>query len=120
MATRTFIQHVAGSFFTNGKEYKNIKGTIEINDNGIFVNGSPIEEYKEPPVFKLVVEGSVESIETENADVEVKGFVHSVTSKNGNITCGDVMGNVDSKNGNVHCGRVAGDVTTKNGNIHRG
>lgn len=120
MSTRTVINQMSGSFWANGKEYKNIKGTIEINDDGIFVDGKPIEEYKEPPVFKIVVEGSVESIETENADVEVKGSVNTITSKNGNVTCGDVMGNVDSKNGNVCCGNVAGDVTTKNGNIMRG
>lgn len=120
MSTRTVINQMSGSFWANGKEYKNIKGTIEINDDGIFVDGKPIEEYKEPPVFKIVVEGSVESIETENADVEVKGSVNTITSKNGNVTCGDVMGNVDSKNGKVCCGNVAGDVTTKNGNIMRG
>ena len=116
----TIINQCAGSFWANGKEYRNIKGTIEINDRGVFVNGKPIEEYKEPPVFKIVIEGNVESIETENADVEVKGSVTNVTSKNGNVTCGSVMGNVESKNGNVCCGSVAGDVTTKNGNILRG
>lgn len=119
MATRTIINQCKGSFWANGKEYKNINGTIEINDNGIFVNGKPIEEYKEAPVFKIVVEGNVESIDTENADVEVKGSVNTITSKNGNVTCGDVTGNVDNKNGNVMCGKVAGDVTTKNGNIMR-
>ena len=117
---KTIINNIFGSFWANGKEYKNIKGTIEINDNGIFVDGKPIEQYKEPPVFKIEVTGNVESIETENADVEVKGSVNTITSKNGNVTCGDVTGNVDSKNGNVHCGKVAGDVTTKNGNIMRG
>lgn len=120
MATRTIINSCKGSFSLNGKEYKNISGTVEITDNGIFVNGKPIEEYKEPPVFKVIIEGSVESIETENADVEVKGSVGTIASKNGNVTCGEVTGNVETKNGNVMCGKVAGDVTTKNGNIMRG
>ena len=64
MGTRTIINHCTGSFYANGKEYKNIKGTIEITDSGIFVDGKPIEEYKEPPVFKIVIEGSVETIES--------------------------------------------------------
>ena len=120
MATRTIINSCSGSFSVNGKEYNNIKGTIEITDNGIYVNGKPIEEYKEPPVFKIFVEGNVESIETENADVEVKGSVNTINSQNGNVTCSEVKGNVESKNGNIMCGKVEGDVTTKNGNIMRG
>ena len=116
----TIINHCTGSFYANGKEYKNIKGTIEITDSGIFVDGKPIEEYKEPPVFKIVIEGSVETIESENADVEVKGTVTTVNSKNGNVTCSKVLGNVETKNGNVMCGSVDGEVTTKNGNIMRG
>ena len=120
MGTRTIINHCTGSFYANGKEYKNIKGTIEITDSGIFVDGKPIEECKEPPVFKIVIEGSVETIESENADVEVKGTVTTVNSKNGNVTCSKVLGNVETKNGNVMCGSVGGEVTTKNGNIMRG
>jgi hypothetical protein len=118
--TTTNINNISGSFSVNGKVYKNIKGRVEITERGIFVNGKPIEEYEEPPVMKLVIEGNIGSIETENADVEVKGDVQSIVSKNGNVNCGNVSGNVDSKNGNVHCGTVNGDVTTKNGNIFRG
>ena len=117
--TITEINQLGGTLNINGKSYKNIKGKITITDKGIFVDGKPIEEYVEPPVFKVVVEGNVESLNTENADVEVNGTVNTITSKNGNVTCGDVLGNVDSKNGNVCCGKVEGDVTTKNGNIMR-
>lgn len=106
-----------GKTTINGKVYQNLNGTMEITAKGIFINGKPLEEYQEPPVFKIIIEGNVESIETEDADVEVKGSVTNVTSKNGNISCQEVKGNVDSKNGNVCCGRVSGDVTTKNGNI---
>jgi len=116
---KTIINSVGGSFSFNGKEYKHIHGQVVITDKGIFVDGKPIEEYEEPPVFKIVVEGNVETIETENADVEVNGSVNTITSKNGNVKCKDVTGSVDSKNGNVYCGSVGGDVTTKNGNIFR-
>lgn len=117
---RTIINHIGGEFSCNGKTYKNINGTIEINDNGVFVNGKPIEEWEEAPVMKLVINGNVESIETENGDVEVNGSVGTVASKNGNVRCNDVNGNVESKNGNVKIlGKVMGDVTSKNGNIMR-
>jgi hypothetical protein len=115
--TTTIIK--SGSIHINGKVYKNIQGSMEITDKGIFINGKPIEEYKEPPVFKIVIEGDLESVVTENAEVEVKGNVKDITSKNGNITCAEVLGNVDCKNGNITCGNVRGDVTTKNGNIMR-
>jgi len=116
MGTKTIIRNSA-SVTIDGKTFKNIKGTMEINSKGIFVDGKPLEEYKEPPVVKVIINGNVESIETENADVEVKGSVNTITSKNGNISCQEVKGNLETKNGNVCCGRVGGDVTTKNGNI---
>ena len=109
-----------GKIVVNGKVYENVKGTMEITDKGIFVNGKPIEEYEEAPVLKIEISGNVESISSENADIEVRGNVNNVTTKNGNVNVGkDVLQNVDTKNGNVHVnGKVMGDVTTKNGNIH--
>ena len=116
--TRTIIQS-CGSININGKEYKNIQGLMEITDKGIYVNGSPIEEYKEPFVVKLVIQGNVETIEAENSEVTVEGDAGTINSKNGNITVrGNAKGNVESKNGNIMIkGDVAGDVSTKNGNI---
>lgn len=111
---------ISGKTTINGKVYENLSGTMTITDKGVFVNGKPIEEYEEPPVFKIEINGNVETIESESADIEVKGDVRSISSKNGNISVGrDVLENVESKNGNIHVsGKVIGDVTTKNGNIH--
>lgn len=113
--------HGNGKTVINGKVYENISGTMTITDDGVFVNGKPIEEYKEPFVVKIVVDGDVDSITSENADVIVNGPVGSVMSKNGSVRVSNgVTGNVESKNGNIIVGGgVGGDVTTKNGNIDR-
>lgn len=115
----TSIHSSGGSININGKEYKHIYGAVNITDNGIYVNGKPIEEYKEPVTVKLIVQGNVESIEAESSEVNVEGDAGSIVSKNGNITIkGNAKGNVESKNGNIIVrGTVAGDVSTKNGNI---
>ena len=119
----TIINNIHGNGKTviNGKVYENFSGSMTITDEGIFVNGKPIEEYKEPPVIKIEITGSVDAIERENADVTVNGPAGSVTTKNGNVQVSNgVRGNVDTKNGNVTVGGdVGGDVTTKNGNIMR-
>lgn len=113
--------HGSGKTVINGKVYENISGNMVINDNGVFINGQPIEEYKEPFVLKIEIQGTVESIESENADVTVNGSAGSVLTKNGNVRVSNgVTGNVETKNGNITVGGgVGGDVTTKNGNIDR-
>lgn len=113
--------HGSGKTVINGKVYANISGQMTITDEGVFVNGKPIEEYKEPFVVKIEVNGTVESIESENADVTVNGTVGSVVNKNGNIRVRNgVTGNVESKNGNITVsGGVGGDVTNKNGTIEQ-
>lgn len=113
--------HGNGKTVINGKVYENISGNMVINDNGVFINGQPIEEYKEPFVLKIEIQGTVESIESENADVTVNGSAGSVLTKNGNVRISNgVTGNVETKNGNITVGGgVGGDVTTKNGNIDR-
>ena len=116
--TKTIIRQT-GKIYIDGKTYSNIKGTMEITDRGVFVNGVPIEEYKEPTVINLILEGNVDSIIAENGDVTVNGDVGSIESKNGNVSVkGTIKGNVESKNGNVTiAGDVKGDVNAKNGNV---
>ena len=108
-----------GKIHINGKTYENIRGNMVITDKGVFVDGKPIEEYKEPFAVNLTIEGNVESVTSDNCDITVNGEVGSALSKNGNITVkGNVMGNAETKNGNIIVkGDVHGDATTKNGNI---
>jgi hypothetical protein len=106
----------------NGR-YINLTGqNVSITDNGIYVNGKPIEEFDESqvPVLRIEITSNVESLTTENGEVTVNGRVGTVVSKNGNVNCQTVEGNVESKNGNVMCGKIMGDCDTKNGNIMRG
>ena len=120
MNSNIYMNH-NGKTVINGKVYENISGNINITDEGVFVNGKPIEEYTEPHVCKIEIYGNVENIESENADVTVNGSAGNVVSKNGNVRVSNgVTGNVESKNGNIVVGGgVGGDVTTKNGNIDR-
>lgn len=63
------------------------------------------------------IEGNVDSIITDYADVVVNRTANQIEAKNGNISCGDVSGDETTKNGNIRCGKVSGDATTKNGYI---
>mgnify|MGYP000298429894 FL=1 len=113
---------INGKTKINGR-YINLTGqNVSITDNGIYVNGKPIEEFDESqvPVLRIEITGNVESLTTENGEVTVNGRVGTVVSKNGNVNCQTVEGNVESKNGNVMCGKIMGDCDTKNGNIMRG
>lgn len=113
---------INGKTHINGR-YINLTGqNVSITDNGIYVNGKPIEEFDESqvPVLRIEITGNVESLTTENGEVTVNGRVGTVFSKNGNVNCQTVEGNVESKNGNVMCGKIMGDCDTKNGNIMRG
>lgn len=109
----------SGTVTINGKTYTNIRGNMVITDKGIYVDGKPLEEYKEPFIVNLTIQGNVENVNCENNDIHIEGEVGDATAKNGNITIkGNVKGNVDSKNGNITiAGSVSGDVTSKNGNI---
>ena len=110
---------ISGKTQINGR-YINLTGqSVSITDNGIYVNGKPIEEFDESqvPVLKIEITGNVESLTTENGEVTVNGRVGSVVSKNGNIECQTVEGNAESKNGNIFVTTCHGDCDTKNGNI---
>lgn len=113
---------IHGKTTINGR-YINLTGqSVSITDNGIYVNGKPIEQFDESkmPVLRIEITGNVESLTTENGEVTVNGRVGTVVSKNGNVNCQTVEGNVESKNGNVMCAKIMGDCDTKNGNIMRG
>lgn len=112
---------INGKIFVNGQEVNVTGRNIEIRSGKMFIDGTPIDQYDESklPVFKIVINGDVDSIKAETGDITVNGNVREVTSKNGNVRCHTVEGNVDSKNGNVVCDVIKGDCDTKNGNIMR-
>ena len=106
----------------NGEVHYSGSGSICISGGKVTIGGVDVEDLNaiDEKVINIVVEGDIENLKTDDADVTVNGSVNIATTKNGNITCGDVVGDVETKNGNVMCGLVGGDVTTKNGNIMRG
>ena len=108
-----------GSITINGKTYENIYGEMTITDEGIYVNGKPIEEYKEPFKVEITIKGDVQNIDTTNAPVKVEGTVKTASTRNGNITVkGNILGNAETRNGNITvAGSIQGDATTRNGNI---
>ena len=116
--TKTILQN-NGTVFINGKTYTNISGVLTVTDGGIYIDGKPIEEYKEPFKVELAIIGNVQEVTTENSSIKIEGEVQSVISKNGNIAIkGNVLGNAETKNGNITvAGNIHGDATTKNGNI---
>ena len=107
----------------NGKTIKHSgNGSVCISNGKVTIDGVDVEDLDaiDEKVINIVIEGNVENLHTDDADITVNGSVHMASTKNGNITCGDVIGDVETKNGNVMCGIVGGDVTTKNGNIMKG
>jgi len=96
---------------------------VVIRNGVITIDGKPLNEYEEDqskrPVFVLCVEGNVQDIKADSADIYVSGDAGTVDTHNGNVTCQGVKGNVHSHNGNIVCGKVDGDVNTYNGNIVR-
>lgn len=119
--TKTIIHHTSGSVTINDKVYESINGTMTITDKGIFVNGRPIEEYKEPVAIKVVIKGNVARIDSNCNNVTVEGDVHTVRSQNGSIQVnGNVTNNATTENGAIYVrGSVGGNVTTNNGSIYR-
>lgn len=87
--TKTTIMNCNGKMVIGGREIDAKGRKIEINDNGVFIDGVPAEQFKgeERPVLKIEITGTVQHIETENADIQVNGNVGEVVSKNGNVSC---------------------------------
>lgn len=110
-----------GKMFIGGREIDARGHRIEISGNGVFIDGVPAEQFNgdERPVLKIEITGSVENIETEDADITVNGRVGSISSKNGNVNAQTVEGDIVSKNGNVCVNTCKGSCDTKNGNIIR-
>lgn len=114
-----YIESIKGSFSIGGKTFKGARNVVIANDGSITINGKPASEYNvdDSSILKVVINGDVENISTEDSDIEVKGKVGTITSHNGNVTCSDVEGDVSTKNGNIVCRNIKGEVVTKNGNI---
>ena len=95
--------------------------TIIQSGNSITVNGVEISELFEDCLNVTInLEGDVETIKTDNADINITGNVSgSVMNTNGNIKCVSILGNAENKNGNIKAKQINGDAKTHNGNIKK-
>jgi len=74
-----------------------VTGNLNINSNGIFINGRKIGDYDMKEIT-VIIEGNVQG---------------NLTVEQGSVECRDVTGDVDAGNG-VRCGNVNGDVGAGN------
>ena len=62
--TKTTIMNCNGKMVIGGREIDAKGRKIEINGNGVFIDGVPAEQFKgeERPVLKIEITGNVETI----------------------------------------------------------
>lgn len=102
-----------GRVVANGITFEGKK--VSINDTEVHVDGVKQDNIIDGHI-KVIVHGDVESIATNDGDVEAED-VANVTTDSGDVKCGDIAGNVTTRSGDVKCGDVEGNVTTTKGDI---
>ena len=96
---------------------------VNYGDNPkVIIDGKDVSnEYyneKESVIIHIIVEGSVNTVENHNGDIQINGNATTVSNHNGDIDVGNnVLGDAVNKNGNIKCNILHGNATTKNGNI---
>lgn len=111
-----------GGVIINGQRITGSVRNVEVKNNKVFIDGEPLDTsgYKEK-VLNIVVEGTVESVKTDNGDITVNGNSGSVATANGDVKVhGNVTGSVSTMSGDVTVkGGVSGSVSTMSGDIRR-
>lgn len=114
---------MGGKITVDGREYALHGKSLEMRDGRIFIDGTPLEDYKyderKVPVLKIEVTGNVDSLRTESGDVTVNGSCGFVKTMSGDVTCDDVSDGVQTMSGDVRCGNIHGGCSTMSGNIYR-
>lgn len=102
--------------FSNGTGVSVVRGAnVCIRNNRVFVNGKEVTSEGSPaaPAVKIEVvgEGSIGSIESDDAVYVEKGVtINGSVSAGGSVACDAVNGSV-SAGGTVNCGNVAGGAS---------
>lgn len=111
-----------GGVIINGQRITGSVRNVEVKNNKVFIDGEPLDTsgYTEK-VLNIVVEGTVESVKTDNGDITVNGESGTVSTVNGDVKVrGNVSGSVSTVSGDVNVkGGVAGNASTVSGDIRR-
>lgn len=111
-----------GGVIINGQRITGSVRNVEVKNNKVFIDGEPLgtSGYTEK-VLNIVVEGTVESVKTDNGDITVNGESGTVSTVNGDVKVrGNVSGSVSTVSGDVNVkGGVAGNASTVSGDIRR-
>ena len=108
----------------NGVEITNNGSGIQsfnVTKGNLIINGETVK-LDDSPVFNIVVEGAVQEVSGDFADITVNGDAGSVSSMSGDVrVTGQVNGSISTMSGDATVkGSVAGSVSSMSGDIKRG
>jgi len=104
----------------NGKSYSLPKGTkVQITNQGVLVNGTQIEEFDQTGLktISITINGDVNSVETDGAELTVHGDVTTVSTVSGDVKATTISGSVSTMSGDVTSNEIHGSVKTMSGDI---
>lgn len=106
-----------GSVTVNGRRYSG--KSITMQDGRLTVDGVVQDESYEGDI-SVIVEGNVNSIETEGGDITIKGDCGSARTMSGDVNCQTVVGVAKTMSGDIICsGDISGNASTMSGDIRR-
>jgi DUF4097 and DUF4098 domain-containing protein YvlB len=104
----------------NGIEIKNDGNISSFNvvKGNLVINGETVK-LDDSPVFNIVVEGAVQEVSGDFADITVNGDAGDISTMSGDVhVTGQVNGDISTMSGDVKTkGSVAGSVSTMSGDI---
>ena len=106
----------------NGKNFRVPDGaSVSILNGKVIVDGAIIEYESSSKILNIVINGTIEKVETTSADMTINGNVFSAKTKSGDISVnGDVVGDISAVSGYINIsGEVHGNVSTVIGDISR-
>lgn len=115
---------MGSTFIVNGKKLQVSGNNISVVNGQVFVDGRQVDVEAEvgvSAVYNIVVQGSVEEVSGDFANIEVTESAGSVSTMSGRVEIGgNVEGSVSTMSGRVEIsGSVKGNVSTMSGKISR-
>lgn len=114
------------SFFSalfKGKGTAKINGThfvgesiIITTSSTVVVDGQQVGGVLLPPIH-VGITGDVQHLDGPVASIVVEGSVDKINTVSGDVRCGNVLGSVETVSGEVFCSAVGGRVSTVSGDV---